>query len=558
MSFPYKARATLRYKSPPGSNEAISFGKGETVTVLAQEEEDWLRGRNEAGDEGICASPFSTLPALARVDILMRALLSCTSVPEQFVERIEEAGSQEEPSVAPANAAESKPQAANVRSEPAENETSKQASSFKDRIAAFNKPTSGPPPIRAKPPSIGRKPVPNSQTQVSVPFPPASKDVPAPAPPAPPTPSNNEANNAAMSASDAKESIARGGSLKDRIALLQGGFNAQAMQPQLPGKAPPRPWKKPAPVESVEAEDRPADVESQNQVATDPLTTQEAPEASKPLDHTEEEVKGAPSEPTRTSVSPPSSVPLPAIPRRAGPPRRKVPAKGASQDEGLRLSQPDEPPVEAQPQLEAGEARQVPLSKQRPDDEPDLQSLSVKDNNEDRPVSPVIQETFADEPSSETALDSVDDKLQAPSPPISRRSSSESLRAPEPMHQPSLPLPPRLSTDLVPGDEADRGDQPPASPALSSRSTGSLRSPEPMHQPSLPIPPAKDSLPLNSTEEESQGTQAFPRPLKTQEDDEDEFDKDDESSEDEGENPKEALMKRMAAMGGLRIGQCTP
>ena len=54
--YPYAARATLKYKGPPGSSDSLSFGKGTLITVLGAADEDgeWLRGRDPEGNEGMC------------------------------------------------------------------------------------------------------------------------------------------------------------------------------------------------------------------------------------------------------------------------------------------------------------------------------------------------------------------------------------------------------------------------------------------------------------------------------------------------------------------------
>ena len=82
--------------------------------------------------------------------------------------------------------------------------------SLRDRIAAFEKPASSsaapkPPPVRPKPGNIGWKPTP-------------------PSPPSNATENTEyeERKTGGMSASDAKESIGKGGSLKERMAALQG------------------------------------------------------------------------------------------------------------------------------------------------------------------------------------------------------------------------------------------------------------------------------------------------------------------------------------------------
>ncbi|KAG8214378.1 hypothetical protein J3R82DRAFT_9370 [Butyriboletus roseoflavus] len=121
--------------------------------------------------------------------------------------------------------------------------------SLRDRIAAFETkggaaPAThpGPPPPRPKPGGLQWKPKPSS--------PPTSPDHPTAGERKPPS-------TAGMSASDAMESIGRGGSLKERMAALQGkgGFGG------LPPPVAPKPnverpkWKSPPTVPLVSSED---------------------------------------------------------------------------------------------------------------------------------------------------------------------------------------------------------------------------------------------------------------------------------------------------------------
>ncbi|KAJ7094217.1 hypothetical protein C8R43DRAFT_828052, partial [Mycena crocata] len=122
--------------------------------------------------------------------------------------------------------------------------------SLRDRIAAFEKPSSGssapaPPPLRPKPAgTVSWKPKPPSPPTENTTFSAGGEGDAAPT-----------AKTGGMSASDAKESIGRGGSLKDRMAALQGrgAFGAPAPPP-----APIPKGKKwvppPKPVEEEEEE----------------------------------------------------------------------------------------------------------------------------------------------------------------------------------------------------------------------------------------------------------------------------------------------------------------
>jgi hypothetical protein len=115
----------------------------------------------------------------------------------------------------------------------------KKVGSLRDRIAAFeNKggtpaPAAAPPAPRPKPGGISWKP--------KAPSPPSSPGAAAPT-----TPDEAPAKRAGMSAADAKESIGLGGSLRDRMAALQGkaAFGAPAAPPPKPTGDKPK-WKPP-------------------------------------------------------------------------------------------------------------------------------------------------------------------------------------------------------------------------------------------------------------------------------------------------------------------------
>jgi myosin tail region-interacting protein MTI1 len=136
--------------------------------------------------------------------------------------------------------------------------------SLRDRIAAFEqKPASSPAP----PPAPRPKPGNLSQWK---PRPPSPHDTQ-------PAIDRNDRNDTSMSASDAKESITKGGSLKERMAALQGlgvlGGGPAAPLPPKPAEKPK--WKPPpqvAVVPPVAGEDDEADgAEVDNKPAISPL-----------------------------------------------------------------------------------------------------------------------------------------------------------------------------------------------------------------------------------------------------------------------------------------------
>lgn len=106
--------------------------------------------------------------------------------------------------------------------------------SLRDRIAAFEKPSTAspaPPAPRPKPSGLSWKP--------KVPSPPSSPGS---------SDAAHEKRAGAMSASDAKESITKGGSLKERMAALQGRGGFGAPPPLAPKPALEKPKWRPPPV----------------------------------------------------------------------------------------------------------------------------------------------------------------------------------------------------------------------------------------------------------------------------------------------------------------------
>jgi hypothetical protein len=161
-----------------------------------------------------------------------------------------------------------------------------------------------------------------------------------------------------MSAADAQQSIARGGSLKDRIAALQG---LQLDQPGLPGRVP-KPWKK---KEQPAAEPEPEPVAEEKEKQAENLAITEGTEPEPIVDSIGTSNKGveeadalpavkkspetAAAEPlgegTSVSEQPenpvveggrlPQRIAMPAVPRRAGPPRRKPPTPSPAKEKEL-------------------------------------------------------------------------------------------------------------------------------------------------------------------------------------------------------------------------------
>ena len=159
----------------------------------------------------------------------------------------------------------------------------KKVGSLRDRIAAFENKGSVPAPAQA--------PVPRPKPASA-----ASWKPKAPTPPDSPRSSlDGGERKAGMSAADAKESITKGGSLKDRMAALQGkgGFGAPAPPPVAPKPAVERPKWKPPPVVSP-PDDEEGD-EGEEAVSRSPVIMPSAAEeedAPKPVEDKPDEVEG--------------------------------------------------------------------------------------------------------------------------------------------------------------------------------------------------------------------------------------------------------------------------
>lgn len=277
-------------------------------------------------------------------------------------------------------------------------EPTEKPSSFKDKLAAFNRSAGSagpPPPLKPKPLGAGAggvgtwawKQKQQQQQQATSHSKPTEPDHPTPSHETDPPP----ANAAGMSASDAKASIGLGGSLKERMAALAGAGAFGAPAGEKAGKGPPpvigskpRVWKRPevvapAPVEAGEtAEGHSAageestergegeegeredqlDKERRAAIAArmarlggrgvmgmpmgmagakpSPIVADHAEETAgevtcgEKLDEGASPIEKAPAPSGDAADSQPGTIAMPAIPRKAGPPRRKPPTRTAT------------------------------------------------------------------------------------------------------------------------------------------------------------------------------------------------------------------------------------
>lgn len=296
-------------------------------------------------------------------------------------------------------------------------ETSEKPSSFKDKLAAFNRSSGSagpPPPLKPKPLGTGggvgswawKQKQQQQQQQAS----PDTHTPPAqPAPTDPPRESADPASAAGgMSASDAKASIGLGGSLKERMAALAGAgaFGAAGGEKQGKGTPPvvgskPRVWKRPDAPVAAPAVNESEGVEGQGEAkgGDEGVAGEAGEEREDQLDKERraaiaarmarlggrgvmgmpmpvggvksvvaekaenDEADGEPSasvddvtspveKPALTGNEAPettgTTIAMPALPRKAGPPRRKAPtrtATGGSVGSASPATEPSQPPV---------------------------------------------------------------------------------------------------------------------------------------------------------------------------------------------------------------------
>jgi hypothetical protein len=147
--------------------------------------------------------------------------------------------------------------------------------SLRDRIAAFeNKPAAAPAPPLPRP-----KPAGGVSWKPKVPSPPSSPQAGSGPTEHGSTPEKKVVGG--MNASDAKESIGLGGSLKDRMAALQGrgafgGLDGGAPTPPRPATQKPK-WK-PPPVVSAPANDQEEETDTRASIKSSPPAVQKSPE----------------------------------------------------------------------------------------------------------------------------------------------------------------------------------------------------------------------------------------------------------------------------------------
>ncbi|GAA5838646.1 hypothetical protein JCM9279_003817 [Rhodotorula babjevae] len=327
-TYPYRARAVQKYKTPPGQQPAFAFAPGADLTVLsaADDDGDWLEGElATTGDKGIFPAtfveavaddvpassaehdreaPVEVSPAQDTVDATLMdnanvvegseptpaavnlkpdevtsaeptsaaaqadesTARSPTSPVEQpTLEDVVPAAAAPAPA-APAAGSTSAPPAAAAKATPPP--PAKKPNALASRIAAFQAAAEAqksdvPPVPRAKPREWKPRPAADAPAPApaTAPAAAAAPTSPAAAPSAPmpdivrSTSTDEAAGGAAQdfSAQDAADSISRGGgSLRDRIKLLQGGGGGsggvRVDAPPPPGQAPkPKPWRRAEP-----------------------------------------------------------------------------------------------------------------------------------------------------------------------------------------------------------------------------------------------------------------------------------------------------------------------
>ncbi|KAJ7075807.1 hypothetical protein B0H15DRAFT_615443 [Mycena belliarum] len=237
--------------------------------------------------------------------------------------------------------------------------------SLRDRIAAFEKPAGkaapAPPPLRPKPAgAVSWKPKPPSPPAESGSFSSAGQGEGG---------ANSPTGGGGMSASDAKESIGRGGSLKERMAALQGrgAFGAPSPAPT-PSVGTGKKWVPPPKPVEIEEEDTVTaapdrgNVEGESAAGDTPKPFEvDAKDKDKNEEAGEEEAKADPEEEerqrraaiaarmarlggARVGMAPPVFGVKPPIKKRTSEDAASVKSQGS---EGTPASPPTSPPIPA-------------------------------------------------------------------------------------------------------------------------------------------------------------------------------------------------------------------
>ncbi|KAF9493574.1 hypothetical protein BDN71DRAFT_1077733 [Pleurotus eryngii] len=347
--------------------------------------------------------------------------------------------------------------------------------SLRDRIAAFEKSSASaapaPPPPRPKPGGVSWKPKP-------------------PSPPSSPK-SNPEGEKKAggMSASDAKESIGKGVSLKERMAALQGkgGFGAPApAPPTAPKPAVERPKWKPPPVVSPPAE------EGSDPIVSEPAATADvAIEASIPPPVVSEDALTPPAPPAdgdekdQEAVDPDEE----ERQRRAAITARIARLGGARVGMGppifgrpaVPAKKPSLPHEESAEQKEAKDAEIAAKAPSGITDEP-VQEHAIDPSKESYPVSEAESSSERLQPPEEVPPPRVPNSMPVPAVP---------RRAAPPRRKAKSPAPPLDEASFIPSTTED--EPPPAiSDDVTPAATPALVSEEPADngEEYLPKPPS--------------------------------------------------------------------
>ncbi|SCZ88085.1 BZ3500_MvSof-1268-A1-R1_Chr10-2g02832 [Microbotryum saponariae] len=247
-AFPFKAVALSKYKSAPGAPK-LAFLQGDELTVLNRDD-DWYEGTTISGQTGYfpveavrqleddTPAPSGEIasPALAtRVESVASPLPSSSDPPGPTTLSLtppttHRSAQRPEPKITVPNVVD------------LFSEEQPKPTSLKDRIAALNAAGAGavaPPPVRPKPRELKRSTAPVPLADGVRPESPTTGS-PALSPVTSATDSSIK-SSVGLSAEDAAEAIGKGGgSLKDRIKALQG---IQMSTPAAPGRAP-KPRKK--------------------------------------------------------------------------------------------------------------------------------------------------------------------------------------------------------------------------------------------------------------------------------------------------------------------------
>lgn len=394
----YSVRAIKRFRPPPGSDSTFSFNVDDIVQVSeVVDDGDYLKGLKD-GVEGFF--PADSVERITESEAIVDSeekvevespILAPVSVPASVV-----APSIPETTPIPPPPPPPTPAVAPTPSSPP---ATPKKLSLKEKIAALNAAGAGaappPPALKPKPAAARKWAIPSASPQKSEPIPSSSTTAALPlsftaTPSLPPTTSSTspeklgklgDREGGMFSAADAQAAVSKGGgSLKERIAALQG---LKLDTPSEPGRAP-KVWKK-----------KEVEIPVSDAVEGDPATADSTVEESKTDKEGEEKVKPTLPSLETNSLSTPNSIPLPPSATSPFPPSSSspVPPLSAASDNSISSNQSGPVIMPAIPKRAGPPKRRAPVPVTLPVEAPAVDSVEVVEpTSEEKMVDSKVEE----------------------------------------------------------------------------------------------------------------------------------------------------------------------